>query len=70
MAVNAQTDLWTAWKSDNLNNIRGTVWGAYNAAAEYYDWAYSSDGRRAERAVTRSGDPLKRKALNVIKALA
>ena len=70
MAVNAQTDLWTAWKSDNLNNIRGTVWGAYNAAAEYYDWAYSSDGRRAERAVTRSTDPLKKKALNVIRALA
>lgn len=70
MAVNAQSDLWTAWKSDNLNNIRGTAWGAYNAVVEYYDWAYSSDHRRAERAVTRSTDTLKRKALNVVKAFA
>lgn len=70
MAVNAQTDLWTAWKSDNLNNIRGTQWGAYNALVEYYDWAYSSDHRRAERAVTRSTDALKKKALSVVKAFA
>lgn len=70
MAVNTQSDLWTAWKSDNLNNIRGTAWGAYNAVVEYYDWAYSSDHRRAERAVTRSTDPLKRKALNIVRAFA
>lgn len=39
MAENTQEKILTVYQADNLNNIRGTKWGAYNAIADYADWS-------------------------------
>jgi len=55
---------------DDLANIRGTVWGAYNAVADYADWQAPQRGeRKAEKALLRSVEdsPLKNKAYAILK---
>jgi phage/plasmid-like protein (TIGR03299 family) len=55
---------------EDLANIRGTVWGAYNAVADYADWQAPQRGeRKAEKALLRSVEdsPLKNKAYAVLK---
>lgn len=55
---------------DDLANIRGTVWGAYNAVADYADWQAPQRGeRKAEKALLRSVEdsPLKNKAFAILK---
>lgn len=56
--------------ADDLDNIRGTVWGAYNAVADYADWQAPQRGeRKAEKALLRSvqDSPLKNKAFAILK---
>lgn len=55
---------------DDLANIRGTVWGAYNAVADYADWQAPQRGeRKAEKALLRSVEDsaLKNKAFAILK---
>jgi phage/plasmid-like protein (TIGR03299 family) len=55
---------------EDLANIRGTVWGAYNAVADYADWQAPQRGeRKAEKALLRSVEDstLKNKAYAVLK---
>lgn len=57
----------STWKySDNLDNIRGTRWGALNAVIEWEQHfrSYSSDERRV--ATTLDGNPLQRKAKKLL----
>lgn len=55
---------------DDLANIRGTVWGAYNAVTDYADWQAPQRGeRKAEKALLRSVEdsPLKNRAYAILK---
>lgn len=69
MAENAHDGLLASWKSDDLGNVRGTVFAAKQAVNAYYDWAYSSDKSRGLRAITASTDKAKAKAAALIDAL-
>lgn len=51
VAENKRQDLADVYHGhDNLNNIRGTAWGALNAVVEYADWGknYKDSTRRVE----------------------
>ena len=69
MAENARDSLWASYAADDLNNIRGTVFGAKQALGAYYDWAYSSDKSRALRALSGSTAGQKAKAAALVDAL-
>jgi hypothetical protein len=69
MAMNAQDSLWASYRADDLNGVRDTLFGAWQAAIAYYDWAYSSDKSRGLRALTGSTDANKQKSLSVLSAL-
>lgn len=57
-------------KEDNLNDIRGTAWGALNAVAEYEDHGkkYRTDDRRFQAIVEEAGQGLKQDALELLLA--
>lgn len=61
-------ELLALWKAPTQQNVAGTAWAAYNAVAEWADWAKSIRGAedketlRAERSVLGGADKLKAKA--------
>jgi len=71
MAETARGTLNGLWKAPTQTNIFGTKWAAYNAFAEYTDWARpvrdkNPDTARAIRIVTGAGDNFKNKILNLL----
>lgn len=69
MAENARDSLWASWNAPDLDNVRGTVFGAKQALGAYYDWAYSSDKSRGLRALSGSTVGQKAKAAALVDAL-
>lgn len=67
-------ELHALWKAPTQSNIAGTKWAAYNAVAEWSDWAKpvrskeGKDGLRAERLILGTGDKLKSKAQALLSA--
>jgi phage/plasmid-like protein (TIGR03299 family) len=48
IAERERNKMWAAFNADDLNNIRNTKWGAYNAIADYADHGRESRGDNAE----------------------
>jgi hypothetical protein len=63
-----RADLMTLWRAPTQENIAGTKWAAYNAVAEYEDWAKpvrskkDSDVVRAERIINGGAEAMKTRA--------
>jgi phage/plasmid-like protein (TIGR03299 family) len=63
-----RADLMTLWRAPTQENIAGTKWAAYNAVAEYEDWAKpvrskkNSDVVRAERIINGGAEAMKTRA--------
>lgn len=72
LAEQTRGTLMGLWKAPTQTNIAGTKWAAYNAFAEYSDWAKpvrstdSQDTARAIRIVTGAGDNFKNKVLTLL----
>lgn len=71
LADTARASLMGLWNAPTQQNVKGTKWAAYNAFAEYSDWAKpvrsdSPDTARAIRIVTGAGDTFKNKALALL----
>jgi len=71
MAETARSTVNGLWKAPTQANIANTKWAAYNAFAEYADWAKpvrdaNADTARAIRIVTGAGDRFKNKVLNLL----
>ncbi len=72
LAEQTRGTLMGLWKAPTQANIAGTKWAAYNAFAEYSDWAKpvrstdSQDTARAIRIVTGAGDNFKNKVLALL----
>lgn len=71
MAETARATAMGLWKAPTQSNIANTKWAAYNALAEYADWAKpirdaNPDTARAIRIVTGGGDRFKNKVLNLL----
>lgn len=71
MAENARSIVTGLWNAPTQSNIANTKWAAYNAFAEYADWAKpvrdkNPDIARAIRVVNGSGDNFKNKVLNLL----
>jgi phage/plasmid-like protein (TIGR03299 family) len=71
MAETARATVNGLWKAPTQANIANTKWAAYNAFAEYADWAKpvrdaNPDTARAIRIVTGAGDRFKNKVLNLL----
>lgn len=61
--------LFDRGRGTNLQNVRGTAWGAYNAITEYVDHYRGSDVlKRQESAAVGSGARIKERALEVLSA--
>lgn len=64
--------LQALWNAPTQQNIKGTAWAAYNAVAEYEDWARpirnkdNQDYLRAQRIVNGSAEGLKVKAQTLL----
>lgn len=67
-AESTRADLIGLWNAPTQQNVAGTKWAAYNAVAEYEDWAKPVRGGddkavlRAERIVNGNSETLKQKA--------
>jgi len=67
-----RNELFALWKAPTQSNIAGTKWGAYNAVAEWSDWAKpvrSKEGKdelRAERLILGTSEKFKSKAQNLL----
>jgi phage/plasmid-like protein (TIGR03299 family) len=67
-------ELMALWKAPTQSNIAGTKWAAYNAVAEWSDWAKpvrSKEGKdevRAERLILGNGEKFKNKAQLILTA--
>ena len=67
-ADQTRADLLGLWMAPTQDNVRNTKWAAYNAVAEYEDWAKPVRGGedksilRAERIVNGGSETLKQKA--------
>ena len=63
-----RADLMTLWRAPTQENIAGTKWAAYNAVAEYEDWAKpvrskkDQDVVRAERIINGGAEAMKTRA--------
>ena len=71
LAETARGTLHSLWRAPTQQNVFGTKWAAYNAFAEYSDWAKpvrdkNPETARAIRIVTGSGDNFKNKILNLL----
>ena len=67
-AEDTRSALIGLWMAPTQNNVTNTKWAAYNAVAEYEDWAKpvrggeNKDVLRAERIVNGGSETLKQKA--------
>jgi len=67
-------ELLALWKAPTQSNVANTKWAAYNAVAEWSDWAKpvrSKDGKdeiRAERLILGGGQKLKNRAQTLLSA--
>lgn len=50
--MKVRDDLWTLWRADTQQPIKGTAWAGVNAVGEYFDWmgAGASDAAKRARA--------------------
>lgn len=66
--LEVRSDLMGLWKAPTQQNIAGTKWAAYNAVAEYEDWAKpvrskeNKDVVRAERIINGGAEVMKTRA--------
>lgn len=67
-ARNRQLDIAEIYYAEeNLNNIRGTAWGAWQAVVQYNDWNrdYRSPERRIEKLI--DGETMSQRALDILR---